>query len=245
MHFDELVQGWLDRSETSPLDRRENLFEGARILVSSKDTPCAVGRGEKPTERSSLRVGEAFEKLSLVRRRCRREPKTESSFACRRERPASQLDALSGAGNAGGCISQALVWFPGQQDFLRGDLETGAQGPGGLLTSPGAGLVWRCFQFLSELINTKAGGGNYILFVHRGRAGSRPAEISPNHSRARPVSATSPLRRAQPGCPPPARDSWPQSKEKGGVRRAGWELHFGKPSFESTFFSKPQTQIPK
>lgn len=66
---------------TSPLDRRENLF-GARILVSSKDTPCAVGRGEKPTERSSLRVGEAFEKLSLVRRRCRREPKTESSFAC-------------------------------------------------------------------------------------------------------------------------------------------------------------------
>lgn len=34
-------------------------------------------------------------------------------------------------------------------------------------------------------------------------------------------------------------------REKGGVTRAGWELHSGKPSFESTFFSKPQDPAPK
>lgn len=34
-------------------------------------------------------------------------------------------------------------------------------------------------------------------------------------------------------------------REKGGVIRAGWEQRSGKPSFESTFFSKPQTRLPK
>lgn len=34
-------------------------------------------------------------------------------------------------------------------------------------------------------------------------------------------------------------------REKGGVIRAGWEQCSGKPSFESTFFSKPQTRLPK
>lgn len=34
-------------------------------------------------------------------------------------------------------------------------------------------------------------------------------------------------------------------RQEGGVRRAGWEVPSGKPSFESTFFSKPQTRLPK
>lgn len=70
--------------------------------------------------------------------------------------------------------------------------------------------------------------------------GSGPAEISPDHDRARSRGPPRHLAESWAWPPSPCAVSHGQGeREAGGVRGAGWELRVGKPSFESTFFLKP------
>lgn len=151
-----------------------------------------------------------------------------------------QPDALWGAGNLGVCIPQTLVWLPGQ-----GDLETGAKAPGDHARTPGSWACPRPFQFLSQRVTPKAGGGvggNGALCVMEAGWGAG-LRVSPQ---ATPVRGRGPPRHlAESWAWPPSPCSVSHGQgagEAGGVRGARWALCVGKPSFESTFFSKPQAR---
>lgn len=161
----------------------------------------------------------------------------------------SAFYALWGSGNLGACISLTLLWFPGQQDRFLSKTKNRCLRP--RVASPSFPGSWACtrglFQFLRKLIAMKAWVGNYILFIHPRQGWGAVLWKSPqtatmlcqclllHHFAESSVWLPSPHMVSH----------GDNEREKGGVRRAGWELHSGKPSFESTFFSKPQTWLPK
>lgn len=122
------------------------------------------------------------------------------------------------------------------------------EAPGAPPSFPGSSACTRGpFQVLSKLVTTKAWVGNYILFIHLRQGPGTGLRKSPQTTTLLCLCLL----------PHYFAESWvwlpslctvshsDNKREKGGVIGAGWELHSGKPSFESTFFSKPQPQLPK
>lgn len=137
------------------------------------------------------------------------------------------------------------VRFPGQQGCFQVTLRNRCRRSPG--TSPSA---WTRgpFRFLRKLVaqDEAEEGTTFSLFVEAG-LGMGPAKPLP--AAAMPCVSAACCSAESSGLVWPPRaclvSQGDNDRQEGGVRRAGWEVPSGKPSFESTFFSKPQTRLPK